>query len=160
MTVNLKPGHKRKLKIASFKIDCKKYVTPVLSFKENSLKMMLNLKNINNLNEDIILRKSVSVSVLFPFKSPHSSTLISKTDFITTKDIIDFIREMFFSCYRSMTTFPCDIESEGKFNNLYELTYPIKCLHVEDIYYCEDKHKITLKVIGNPVIRKEPDYPF
>lgn len=160
MTTSLKSGHLKKLGIASFKIDCKNYLTPVLSFQKESQKMILDLKAINNLDEEIILKKCVSVTILFPFKTPHTATLTSIDQIITPRSIIDFIREMFFSCYRNITTFPCDIESEGKFNNLYELTYPIKSLHVEDVFYCEKHNKISIKVVGNPIIRKEPDYPF
>lgn len=148
------------LNIPSFKVDCKKYLTPQLKFSPIKNKMILELVKIDNLDSIILSEREVSIEIIFPFKNPYISILKSDNGFITTKDLISFIRDMFFNCYRNLSSFPCDIETKGKTNELYELTYPIDCLFVESISFDKENKKILINSSGNPIIRKEPDYPF
>ena len=156
---NVKTEELKKLDIPSFKVDSKKYRTPMLSFRNG--KMVLQLEDIQNLQEPIIDEPGLmTLSVQFPFKMPYGTALKGNGKYITIKDIIDTVRETYRHLYRNLTSFPCELEQEGTFDDIYELTYALSSLHVEGVYYCPKRKVVKIDTKGNPKVRKGPNLPF
>lgn len=156
---NSKTDQLRKLEMPSFKVDSKKYKTPTLNWRNG--KMMLGLDDIKDLDKPLIEEPGLfTLSLQFPFKHPYGTALQGNGDYITIRDIIDTIRSAYKNLYRNLTSFPCDIEKADMYGDLYELTYPLECLHVEGIYYCSERKVVKVDTKGNPRIRKGPDIPF
>lgn len=154
------PANLLRVDIPSFKVDCRKYISPILSFSGKKGKMLLEMKDIKDLSEYAVETKEAVIRIRFPFRNDYDTKVISKNPNLTKKEVIDFVRDIFVNCYRNLPSFPCDIESKETTNELYELTYPINCLYVEDVFFDKISNLITLNVSGNPIVRKEPDYPF
>jgi hypothetical protein len=145
------------LDIPPTKVRSSKYETPILTLTKGVA--AIDLFPIQKLNEILIPKSGIMLSLRFPFEQPFGCVIHGDDiNGITKKNIIDGIRK----AYRQMYRHSRDLPSKQISNNtsIELIAYPLKNLIIESVIYYPEKDTIKARIEGLEKVITGQNFPF